>query len=57
MHKWLVYAYSSQDFVQTQENFARLNDRETVTFGNSGPWPITLTCNTNVLPNSYLVPV
>ena len=26
----------SQDFAQNQENFARLHDRETVTFRNSG---------------------
>ena len=35
MHNFLVYAYSSQDFAQTQEIFARSHDRETVTFRNS----------------------
>ena len=34
MHKLLVCAYS-QDFTQTQENFARSHDCETVTFRNS----------------------
>ena len=32
MHKFLVCAYNSKDFAQTQENFARSHDRETVTF-------------------------
>ena len=45
MHKFLVCAYNSQDFAQTQENFARSHDRETVTFRNSGLDPY---CN-NVL--------
>ena len=35
MHNFFC-AYNSQDFAQTQENFARLHDRETVTFKNSG---------------------
>ena len=34
--KKLVCAYNSQDFAQTQENFARSQDRETMTFRNSG---------------------
>ena len=37
LHKFLVCAYKSQDFVQSQKNFARSHDRETVTFRNSGP--------------------
>ena len=37
IHKFLVCAYNSQDFAQTQENFARSQDRATVTFRNSGP--------------------
>ena len=36
MHKFLVWAYNSQDFAQTQENCARSHDRDTVTFRNSG---------------------
>ena len=35
MHQFLVCAYKSQDFVQSQENFARSHDRATVTFRNS----------------------
>ena len=35
MHKFLVCAYKSQDFAQTQENFARSHDCETGTFKNS----------------------
>ena len=36
MHKFLVHAYKSQDFAQSQNNFARAHDRETITFRNSG---------------------
>ena len=36
MHKFLVCAYKSQEFAQSQNFFARLHDRETVTFRNSG---------------------
>ena len=36
MHKVLVCAYTSQDFAQSQNFFARSHDRETVTFRNSG---------------------
>ena len=32
---FLVWVYTSQDFAQTQQNFARLHDRVTVTFRNS----------------------
>ena len=35
MHTFLGCTYNSQDFAQTQENFARSHDRETVTFRNS----------------------
>ena len=35
MHKFLVRAYNSEDFTQTQENFARSHDCENVTFRNS----------------------
>ena len=35
MHNFLVSAYKSQDFAQSQEIFARSHDRETVTFRNS----------------------
>ena len=41
MYKWykcmsfLVWVYTSQDFAQTQQNFARSHDRVTVTFRNS----------------------
>ena len=44
MHKFLVCAYKSQDFAQSQKFFARSHDRETVNFRNSGwglidlPW-------------------
>ena len=33
---FLVWVYKSQDFAQTQHNFARSHDRVTVTFRNSG---------------------
>ena len=36
MHILLVFTYKSQDFAQSQENFARSHDPETVTFKNSG---------------------
>ena len=32
---FLVWVYTSQDFVQTQQNFARSRDRTTVTFRSS----------------------
>ena len=32
---FLVWVYKSQDFAQTQQNFARSHDRVTVTFRNS----------------------
>ena len=35
MHKFLVCAYKSQDFAQSQKKFALSNHRETVTFRNS----------------------
>ena len=35
MHKFLVCAYKSQDFAQSQKNVARSLDRETVTFRKS----------------------
>ena len=35
MHKFLGCAYNFQDLAQTQENFARSHDRDTVTFRNS----------------------
>ena len=35
MHQFLLRAYNSQDFAQSQENFARSHDREIVTFRNS----------------------
>ena len=35
MQKFLVTAYKYQDFAQSQENFARTHDCETVTFRNS----------------------
>ena len=34
-HTFLVCTYNFQDFAQTQENFARSHDLETVTFINS----------------------
>ena len=34
MHKFLVCAYKSQDFAQSQRILARLHDRETMTFRN-----------------------
>ena len=37
MYNFLVCAYKSQDFAQSQENFAQSHDRETMTFRNSGP--------------------
>ena len=36
MHTFLGCTYNYQDFAQTQKNFARSHDRETVTFRNSG---------------------
>ena len=36
MHKFSVWAYKSQAFAQSEKNFARSHDRETVTFRNSG---------------------
>ena len=35
VHTFLGCTYNFQDFAQTQENFAQLHDRETVTFKNS----------------------
>ena len=35
MHKFLARTCKSQDIAQSQTNFARSHDRETVTFGNS----------------------
>ena len=35
MHNFLVCACKSQDFLQSQLNFARSHDRETVSFRNS----------------------
>ena len=35
MHKFLVCTCKSQDFAQSQKNFARSHDRMTVTFRNS----------------------
>ena len=35
MHKFLVCLYKYQDFAQSQKNFARSHDCETVTFRNS----------------------
>ena len=40
VHTFLVCAYKSQDFAQSQENFAWLHDRETVTFRNSVGIPL-----------------
>ena len=42
MHIFLVSAYNSQDFAQSQENFARSHDGETVTFRNSATAPSPL---------------
>ena len=35
IYKFLVCACKSQDFAQSQKNFARSHDHETVTFRNS----------------------
>ena len=35
MHTFLGCTYNSQDFAETQENFAQSHDLETVTFRNS----------------------
>ena len=35
LHKFCVCACKSQDFAQSQKNFAQLQDRETITFRNS----------------------
>ena len=40
MHKFLVCACKSQDFGQSQTNFARSHDRETLTFRNSADFII-----------------
>ena len=57
MHKFWVCAYKSQDFAQGQENFARSNYRETVTFRNSAGdmqgGTGVLQGYTGVLPGSY----
>ena len=53
MHKFLVCAYKYQDLAQSQENFARSYDRETVTFRNSGLHCITL--HYTALHNTKLV--
>ena len=37
MYKFLVCAYKSQDFAQSQNLFARSHNCETVTFRNSDP--------------------
>ena len=42
MHKFLLSAYKTQDFAQSQENFARSYDRVTVTFRNSVPRECTV---------------
>ena len=42
MHKFLAFACKSQDFAQSQKNFARSHDRETVTFRNSAVLVTTL---------------
>ena len=36
MHEFFVCACKFQDFVQSQEIFAQVHNRETVTFRNSG---------------------
>ena len=45
MHQFLVCASKSQDFAQSQENFAPSYGRETVTFRNSGPVLVVTTKN------------
>ena len=42
IHKFLVCAYKSWNFAQSQENFARSHDRVTVTFRNSDYWPLQM---------------
>ena len=37
MHQFLVCPCKSEDFAQSQENFAPLHDHETVTFRSSVP--------------------
>ena len=49
---FLVWVYTSQDFAQTQENFARSHDRVTVTFRNSAVAYITLFSKTCPKPSS-----
>ena len=49
MHKFLVYAYKSQDFAQSQKMFAWSHDRETVTFRNSALMRDFLKDNFNVV--------
>jgi hypothetical protein len=36
MHKFLTCACKSQDFAQSQKNFAQVHDRLTMTFRNFG---------------------
>ena len=52
MHQFLVCAYKSQDFAQSQKNCARSHDRETVTFRNSdtAPFPPPDTAITEPCP-------
>ena len=44
VHDFLVHVYTSQDFAQTQQNFAPSHDGETVTFQNSAEDLPTLAC-------------
>ena len=55
IHKFLDCACKSQDFVQSQKNFARSHDHETVTFRNL---PVTchvscVTCRMSVSHEKY----
>ena len=46
---FIVWVYTSQDFAQTQQNFARSHDRVTVTFRNSGVVSILSALNDEVI--------
>ena len=56
MPTFLVCTYNSQDFAQTQENFARSHAHETVTFRNSVQ-PAQQACFFIFPIDSHLIPL
>ena len=53
MHKFLVCACKSQDFVQSQNHLARLHDLEALTFRNSGKGKPSHTVGSDTTPMSH----